>query len=122
MMALSARLTYPGSATGAEAAMSQATSQPQFMILSSRMSNLDKCALCGRTRATHGIDWTCSSGRRRPGARRAAVLAGGAAAIGGVLALTLTSTTYGSGGTLAAAALLAGLTVLVCTAVLHGRD
>lgn len=103
-------------------AVSPVSVQPQFQVLGPRMSNLDKCARCGLPRGAHGADWTCSSGRRRPGARLAVVAAGGVLALAGVLVLALTSTTYGTAGTLGAAGCLAGLTLLVCVTVLYGRD
>jgi hypothetical protein len=94
----------------------------QFDTATPQISNLDRCHRCGRPRAAHGIDWTCSSGRPVGGRPFVTlVIVAGLLTIAGLGALTASSATATSLGTLAAAGLLAGLTLLVCAAVIAGR-
>jgi hypothetical protein len=98
------------------------TTATQFQTPTSEITNLDRCNLCGATRAAHGIDWTCSTGTPVRHAHMIAVIAiAGVLAIAGVVILTVTSTTGTSLGSVAAAACLGGLTVLICAAEIIRR-
>jgi hypothetical protein len=89
----------------------------QFQIPTNEITNLDRCNLCGAARAAHGIDWTCATGTPPRSTHMIAVIAiAGVLAVAGVVILTITSTTSQSLGSLGAAIMLGGLTVLVCAA------
>jgi hypothetical protein len=86
------------------------------------MSNLDRCNWCGSPRSVHGINWSCPSGPLLRGRHYLAyIVACGVLALLGVGVLTATSQTATSLGTLGAAGLLAGLTLLVCAAAAGRR-
>lgn len=86
------------------------------------MSNLDRCTWCGSPRSAHGINWSCPSGAELRG-RQSVVLAviAGIVALTGIGLLTASSPTATTTGSLGAAAMLAGLTVLVCYATVARR-
>jgi len=95
----------------------------QFETADRPISNLDRCNLCGRPRAVHGIDWTCSPGRTASTARViAGTVLGGLLALAGILTITVTSDTAGSAGTLGAASMLIGMTLVICAAIIGGRQ
>lgn len=86
------------------------------------MSNLDRCTLCGSPRSAHGINWSCPPGIVLRGRRAVAlVVAAGIVALAGIGLLTASSRTATTMGSLGAAAMLAGLTVLVCCATVARR-
>jgi len=86
------------------------------------MSNLDRCNWCGSPRSVHGINWSCPSARLPRGRRYVVfVIAAAALALLGIGVLTASSQTATSLGTLGAAGMLSGLTLLVCAAVAAGR-
>lgn len=86
------------------------------------MSNLDRCNWCGSPRSVHGINWSCPSGSLLRGRHFLAYVIGcGVLVLLGVGVLTATSQTSSSLGTLGAAGLLSGLTLLVCAVAAAGR-
>ncbi len=94
----------------------------QFADTGRAISNLDRCTLCGRPRSVHGIDWTCSPGRPVSGARTTVLaVIGGLLTLAAIAAMTVTSRTETSVGTLAATGLLTGVTLLVCGLIIAGR-
>jgi hypothetical protein len=93
---------------------------PQFNVTAGRLTNLDRCNLCGRPRSAHGADWTCG----RPSQVShlvVAVVVAAALALGGIGLLAATSATATSLGSLGASCCLAGLTLLIAAVVLTGR-
>jgi hypothetical protein len=103
--------------------LSSMTAATQFQISTSGITNLDRCNLCGATRAAHGIDWTCSPGAAERDALIVGIVsAAGLFALGGVIMLAVTSTTGTSLGSIGAAICLAALTTLICASeIMHRR-
>jgi hypothetical protein len=86
------------------------------------MSNLDRCTWCGSPRSAHGINWSCPSGAELRGRQSVVlVIIAGIVALTGIGLLTASSPTATTMGSLGAAAMLAGLTVLVCYATVARR-
>jgi hypothetical protein len=95
---------------------------PQFQTAIRQPSNLDRCNRCGGPRSAHGIDWACPQAVSVSAARRAVlVVAAGLLALAVVVVLTVTSRTETNPGTLGAAACLAVLTLVICSAAFAGR-
>jgi MYXO-CTERM domain-containing protein len=102
--------------------MSPVIADQKFETTAGRISNLDRCNLCGSPRSAHGIDWSCSSDRS-DGGKRFILFIGFAAllALAGIALLTVSSQTSMTAGTLAATACLTGITLLVCGLSISGR-
>jgi hypothetical protein len=95
--------------------MSPVLADPQFQTTAPRISNLDRCNVCGRPRSAHDFDFTCPDLAAAIGRRRYLAFVVGATvlALAGIGLLTASSTTSTTLGTLLAAGLLTGLTLLI---------